>query len=760
MLTYNEKFEKVKYFHSLLKWFSGEKTEKSFENLSSTINNLSRNKKLNSLMHLYFVNRSVIPHDFDVYSIISECTSSIKQAFDFISKYKKKFSDSRSFFSFQGSVVSFFQMVFIELGNYLANIDDFVKVLDHYFSTLDSSNIDADDISIEYFGFCTLPSLFGFFAIPDFYKFTYQLSINLISTDSLKDLGDYFVASLFFNTPSFLNFLWDDYFNQFITANTYYPPFKYFEFFVQSLKKASNFLLSYHYLIAKKLFSTSSKRFLHVMVKLLFLPTLDVRIISDSASHIYEVGQISCFASLKNVFNHILANPLELFSRSIFNALKIEANTEANLQYIHPLKIIKFNCYMSVKEIILFANILIASEKQKKCSVFKHQAFPKFFLKDNSILYNEFFFHHPKGNVDPNWTKVLHENDKLFFYNFKEIELIQNESYSRKFLEIRKYLNDKNINIISVIDDRFPLQQENESFVLNFRKFNPILNNDDFKDFVITKIFNEYSHLLNILENQMIVNNIIQSNYKEDLNIINRLYFMYLNAFIPFDDCFSTKSLRYKLTSLPAIKENAFDESLKYLIAFTMQYNNSFFDKLPNINNDEKITSNSVGIDDNAIDINSNIFLNIDAFKNMEFSNINIVVKRIQELNNIVKFMSKMDMNDRIVICCKIFKGIHEIIISQSTYSFSANTNLNFEIDKDYNHYFLLFIIFLFSSLSKLLNLYETYCTFFKYAFSQFEDEEDIEMIEVKIEWIRFQNVLKQTILKERNDCMEICLLK
>ena len=306
MQTYDEKFEKVKYFNSLLKWFNKLKIEKSFEQLSETINDLSRFKKLNSLMHLYFVDRSLFPHDFDVYSIISECIREKRHSLDLVATYHSKCKEINVLSKLKTNLNMFYQFINMELGIYLKKPAELSSMLNNYYLKVKEKKIEESNFSIEYIGFCTLPSIFGFFSIPDFYEYVYQLSTNFNKYESLNNLNDYFCASFFFNTPKFLNFLWDDYFHQFLAGSIKHSPFKYYEYFLKSLKKASNFLVNYHYLIAKQIYDISPERFVRMLIKLVFLPTLEMRIISDAATHIYEIDQISCFTSLKYVFNYIL----------------------------------------------------------------------------------------------------------------------------------------------------------------------------------------------------------------------------------------------------------------------------------------------------------------------------------------------------------------------------------------------------------------------------------------------------------------------
>lgn len=237
-------------------------------------------------------------------------------------------------------------------------------------------------------------------------------------------------------------------------------------------------------------------------------------------------------------------------------------------------------------------------------------------------------------------------------------------------------MEEKGINIVSAIDERFPITQDLKTIVDYFRKSHPILKNEKFKDFVITKIFNEYYDFFYILENKMIINNITQSIYENDLDSVNRLHFMSLNAFIVFDDCFSKKSMRYKLSSLPSIKEEMFNEILKYLLSYTMSYSNSIFevfsemDKTTNIRIVDLIT-----------------FFDLDPFKNMKFLNADFALKKIQELKNITNVVIKMEMADRIILYSKLFRYIHQFIISQNSYSSVKEIDSVLNNNDDYYHF-------------------------------------------------------------------------
>ncbi|OHT16682.1 hypothetical protein TRFO_41643 [Tritrichomonas foetus] len=696
MNSYEELYKIAKFHDPHINWYKNYYFEKSQNDLSAILKKLSHKAKLNNLTLFYSFKRELLPDHVSAYSIISNL--------------KRKNTKLHSLFPTSSM---FLQTIGIPITYFVTHPEELADAINIFFSEKQNQK------NMEFFSFYVLPSLFGNFYVPELISLARRLAIYLLALDSNSPVCDYFCAAFFVNCHRFIDFLWEDYFNYFLTTTYKCSPKKYFDVFLSSLEKASSLLTTHHFKIAEQLFNISPEKFTNVFIKFIFEPTLNIRLKFDHFSHLYQSGDTLCFSSLKNVFDFILNNPkLTACPTALFHSINRKSNTDEDTQFFAPIGYHCYPCHFSLFELFMlyqvFTNYRDLPDTTRVIEKTNRDIF-----EDTNIGYLEIF-----GVLKGKLAK-FNEEDRLLFPVLDKIPIhfenetnekekhqnqenvhIKNQSneiedFERDFNLILSETELNDLNILSCIEPR----EDSSNGDKNFNKKVHVLKNPKLRNFIMKKLINIYSEKYNSFEKTLILKSLILQ-YEKELEASIRIFNLYINEKMLIDDCIDPDSTKYKLATATAINSQEYVEMLCTFLNCATRY---------------------------------------EASISLIITNPEVHSRNMLLLINIAQKIEKMEISDRIVVFARIFKTITDIIHSQKL--------LNRPNEYNQNYISLLLSI---SNPVFLSNLFESYCTFFSSVYSNITDD-DPEIAQIKFQWNCLKVVLNKTIFKGRKDLKTFC---
>ena len=428
------------------------------QNEENILNNIllktSRCLKNYSLIFLYESKIIELPNEIDVPYIISQLKAK-----------------SLIFYQFKPKLIYYFQ----EISRYLTKLIQTPQHLaGHIKVFLANSDGCKSSSQILFFLYSTLPSIFNFYTIPDILPYAESFALYLFSpqdyeNNSGKDykatFADYFCSTFFIYSIKFIQLLWDDYIDKLFFGDIKKHPIDFFSMFLDSLKKASAFLENHHFTIMEKLYNTNKYKFIWVMIKLVFEPTLNVRLKHDGSSHIYESSNVLCFKNLKNIFDYILNTNLDTFSKILFQAMHKKFTVSP--KKVGSINLQKYFIQISLAEIIFFQKII---HSQFINALNTNDQINDKYIHNFDIFFLEIFLIHREHSV-------IYVNEYLFLHDFLQSAYdktcnIKNDkiatcigNYSKKLVSFEKFLFKK--IIIQNYKNMFHIIQTNINILIN-----------------------------------------------------------------------------------------------------------------------------------------------------------------------------------------------------------------------------------------------------------------------------------------------------
>lgn len=691
--------ESIKLYTSIIKAHKTDRLQDSQSKLKAVISNLSRTNKFNSLMHFYLSNISLVPSELPIYTINSQLNFG-----------------ELSLFELNVHSCSFIQSIMLSINFCINEPEDFVNILDRFYSK-PTEEITCD-ASPEYVGFCLLPSFFAFFSIPDLLPFASRLAINLISFDSLTKLSEFFSASYFINTPKFIDFLWEDYFNSFICFAYQFQPMEYFNNFLISLQKATRFLTSHHFLVLEQLYKVSNKQFLNVILKHVFCTTLNVRVQFCPFAHKMQFDKVSIFTSLQSTFDFILSHSDDSsFASLIFNAMKVDCNTQINSQNISEFDIFSYPVFVSMFELNVYGQIVSDSFED----IQKIIQSPPLFLKDKTIGYIHIFALNKNKtkscgilNLIGNRSFNIKSSDPPLLMKIEKKEMGDSQ-FQPLFLKLQ---HDK-IDMIKLIDDNNGICKTLHIKSIQFPNLIPAIKSKEFKEYACKSINNCGYSCLESFEAFINIETWIKWYGEPNLLAAKRISSLYFRIFMPIDDSLKIDSLNYRM-SLLLNKDQLFPNA-------EFIYDEMLITFLAKLIHFQVLNQISENCDRRTF---------VEAVHRIvPIKNVSFFDEKIEIVNNIVKYSEGMAISDRIIMYGKLLKMIHDLASVQC-----KNNEL-------YHKLYLLILLSVPNQNEFLSKLFEVFCVFF-YLLSNKDVESDDEMNQLKKEWMHFKEILDKNDIK------------
>ena len=327
---------------------------------------------------------------------------------------------------------------------------------------------------VEFFARLAFPSLYGFFIEPGLTKNAFATVKALINLEC-PEIYQFFVVSLFENTPNFIERLITTYKMKIARLKTS-APFRYFDCFIESLRVAVQCLSADHFEITSMILEKNTAMFREIFVKRLFMAYF---------------GFLDPGSPLMKVFEYLIANNPVTTMEVLKSLLKSPRFVfESELTVLGGLPVIDISpCHMilSPYELFILANIL---EPLIVARLF-HKIEAEEWSDMDGCLLGLFF------NTNGEKPKTTHQIFPLGKCpKFKR----EKESFLRTFTALEHTARDMSIDLIAFFDPSL-VWECNRRPIERLVEMTSLLRSPDFRMYCYSKMLAESYDTLIMIDN-------------------------------------------------------------------------------------------------------------------------------------------------------------------------------------------------------------------------------------------------------------------
>lgn len=400
---------------------------------------------------------------------------------------------------------------------------------------------------IRFISLVSLPSLYSFYIISDTVDYAVKLA-KLLLYDDTTDLGDIFASSFFIHDAKFIDTLWGTFAQNYRRIGHVAPPFVAYRLFLESLRQAISYLSPYHFNLATYVISLNLAKFVHIIMDMVFIPTLKFRIAADHTLRFQDNCQ-----SLLNDFDFVINNQQSPPLIHLVNIFKHAQASEITLPTFGDYGLSKYSIPISPFELAIFSDIVQFSPDPISNTL-------KLVDKSREDLRVGIFDVFCKKSA----TKNTIISDHLFHVHREAIFKREKDQFVRSLKQIQIKFDGEGIDIMHFIEPSLVKLPFEKQKLEKMESIYPILGNDEFRTYAAMKIFNVYQHNIGLLNKSLDIKIHIKM-LESSLEILKKTYDLFLNTFstIPNLENYSKIATRASINKIQALTEDEINPIIK-----------------------------------------------------------------------------------------------------------------------------------------------------------------------------------------------------